>query len=209
MTVIELARGWWVPSPASSVVARYTVAAEETLAELYQHVRAFNLAVQAGAHVGVWPRMLAERFAKVVAFEPDPVNSVCAAKNLADYPGVILLDRALSDREELAPWGHSNSNTGKHKICPRGCDLVRTVTIDSLDLPACDLICLDVEGYELPALRGAAATVRQHRPVVLFEDIGHGRKYGFNPGAVADWLTVIGYREVARVHDDRIWVCPR
>ena len=203
--MIEHANGWWVPAPASSVVARYTKAAEETLAEVYRHVRGWDLAVCAGAHVGVWPRMLAERFAKVVAFEPDPINYACAERNLEDEPRIMLFSDALSDREGMAPWAHSNSNTGKHKIDRNGGHVVRTVTIDSLELPACDLICLDVEGYELKALKGSNATLADFAPVVLFEDIGHGRKYGIAPGEVQSFLVVRDYREVASVYQDRIW----
>ena len=83
--------------------------------------------------------------------------------------------------------------------------MTRVSTIDDLDLYACDLICLDVEGYELAALKGANATLADFQPVVLFEDIGHGKRYGVPPGAVQRYLAERGYSEVARVYDDRIW----
>lgn len=201
------AQGWWVPAPASSVVARYQKAAEETLAEVYKHVRGWDLAVCAGAHVGVWPKMLAEKFKSVWSFEPDPVNYECAVRNLESSVNTVTYKRALSDESGEAPWARSDSNTGKHKIDDNGEETVRTERIDFFDFwPACDLITLDVEGYEYPALRGATGTVEKFRPVVLFEDIGHGKKYGFPNDAVPLWLEARGYREAARVHDDRIWI---
>jgi FkbM family methyltransferase len=162
--------GWWVPAPPGSVVSRYQRAATETLAEVYRHCTGFKTAITAGAHVGVWPRILAEQFDKVIAVEPDPVNWQCLSRNLADENRAILLNVALSSEEGQAPWARSDSNTGKHKIDRNGGTLVKTITIDSLDLPACDLICLDVEGYELKALQGANATVADFSPVILFED---------------------------------------
>jgi hypothetical protein len=43
-------------------------------------------------------------------------------------------------------------------------------TIDDLDLPACSLIKIDVEGMELDAIAGAAGTLRRHRPILYVEN---------------------------------------
>lgn len=47
----------------------------------------------------------------------------------------------------------------------------RLVAIDSLDLPRCDFIKLDVEGMEVEALDGAARTLARCRPSILAETI--------------------------------------
>ena len=47
---------------------------------------------------------------------------------------------------------------------------VRVTPLDSLDLAACHVIKIDVEGYEALALRGAAATLRRFRPVLYVEN---------------------------------------
>jgi FkbM family methyltransferase len=46
---------------------------------------------------------------------------------------------------------------------------VEIVTIDSLELAACHLIKIDVEGMELDVLRGASKTIRKHRPLIYME----------------------------------------
>src|SRR5262249_9347571 len=47
---------------------------------------------------------------------------------------------------------------------------VPVVTIDGLDLRACQFMKLDVQGMETEALRGAAATIRRCRPFLYVEN---------------------------------------
>ena len=205
--MIELgSTGLWQPAPASSVGARYTAAASVTLPILYEHVRGWEVAVQAGCHIAVWPRMLSEKFAKVLTFEADPDNLECARRNLAGYDNIVLTEAALSDREGMVGWEHSRSNTGKHRPSPSGKgEPVKAVTIDSLDLCALDALVLDIEGHELFALKGAAHTIERFSPAILFEDNGRCRTYGVALDGVQQWLLARGYAEVARVYDDRVW----
>jgi hypothetical protein len=46
---------------------------------------------------------------------------------------------------------------------------IRTVAIDSFDLPRLDLIKIDVEGMEIEAIEGAADTLVRCRPAVMVE----------------------------------------
>jgi FkbM family methyltransferase len=48
---------------------------------------------------------------------------------------------------------------------------VKTLTLDSLNLPRVDLVKIDVEGMELEVLQGAAKTIQKNRPIVLAEAI--------------------------------------
>jgi FkbM family methyltransferase len=151
---------------------------------------------------------LSYQFPCVHTFEADPVNYECAAKNLYQYRLVELHKAALSNRNGTLPWYRSISNTGKHKPATKGkvdCQ-VEAVTIDSLGLPACNLICLDIEGYELPALQGAERTVARYRPAVLFEDLGHAKFHSLPLDGVQKWLTNMGYEHAETVDADQIWV---
>src|SRR5262249_31324528 len=47
---------------------------------------------------------------------------------------------------------------------------VSRVTVDSLDLPACHLIKIDVEGMEGEVIAGAEQTIRRFRPVLYMEN---------------------------------------
>lgn len=46
---------------------------------------------------------------------------------------------------------------------------VEMITLDSLKLPACHLIKIDVEGMEIDVLRGATETIKAHRPLIYME----------------------------------------
>jgi FkbM family methyltransferase len=48
---------------------------------------------------------------------------------------------------------------------------VRMITLDSLNLPRCDLIKIDVEGMEASVIAGAAATISRHSPIIMAESI--------------------------------------
>jgi FkbM family methyltransferase len=47
--------------------------------------------------------------------------------------------------------------------------VVDVTSIDAMDLPRLDFFKLDVEGYEVPALTGAIATIKKHRPWIWVE----------------------------------------
>ena len=77
--------------------------------------------------------------------------------------------------------------------------------LDHLALVDVDFIKIDVEGYEPFALRGAKNTLVRCRPVVLFEDKWHWKRYGLPAKAPHDFLLSLGAREIDRVGKDAIW----
>jgi len=68
-------------------------------------------------------------------------------------------------------------------------ELVAPVAIDDLDLPACKLIKVDVEGMELDVLRSAAATIGRHRPILYVEN---DRRH--DSPMLIDYIHAQGYR---------------
>ena len=139
----------------------------------------FDLCVQAGGNVGVWPRILAKRFKTVVTFEPDKENFECLNKNCPEL-NIVKLPNVLSDVHEdvevKSPNKAHDNNCGAYQVFPDGD--IQSALIDELELHACGLIYLDVEGYELKALKGAAYTIQEFKPVVAFEDKKLPNMYG-------------------------------
>lgn len=196
---IEKRGDWWFPSRDTEYLK---VAADmRSLHLAMARVQARNVAVQAGGCIGVWPRQLSAWFRAVYTFEPDPENFECLVKNLSGLTNVAKMQACLG-----AGWGPvgmqvSDANAGAGFVYGEGG--IPDLRIDDLRLDACNLICLDVEGYELPALMGARETLRKFRPVVLCEEKGLGERYKF--GNVAEWLTEHGYKEVGREARDVVF----
>lgn len=168
--------------------------------------RGRSVAVQAGGNVGVWAAHLAQSFARVETAEPDPVNYECLTRNV---PGNVNHRRA-GFGAEISAVGMTNvqGNAGAHYITGEGD--IPIITIDGLFLDACDLICLDVEGFEFFALRGAERTIRQFRPVIMFEEKGLSeRYYGVPEGSAERWIIGLGlgYSVKDRVRKDVILAC--
>ena len=66
---------------------------------------------------------------------------------------------------------------------------MEAITIDSLDLPGCDFLKIDVEGMELQVLQGAEETIRKYQPVIYAEADREDKK-----DALFAYLRSHGYR---------------
>lgn len=168
-----------------------------------------DLIVQAGANVGVYPILLSMQFKRVVTVEPDAENFECLMANINRHPPVVSrrIDRTLAAFGDTAAMcvveEVDANNCGAHRIRPG--DGVPVLTIDSMDLPACDCIWLDVEGSELAALKGAEQTIERFRPVIAIEDKGLEQAYGLPIGATVQWLEGIGYEQAAQIANDKVF----
>lgn len=170
----------------------------------------FAVCVQAGGACGVWPLRLAQLFGRVHTFEPLTDNYACLMVN-CDADNVTAYNKALSNVHKRVSISNDISerrNYGAGYIVDNP-DGVETALIDELELDACGLICLDIEGAELDALKGAAKTIDAYKPLIVIEDkpmpqLGHfGRQVG-DPGR---WLKQFGYELVDRVHWDSVYSC--
>jgi FkbM family methyltransferase len=188
--------GWWVADGAEwSAEVRAAKVAQ--VGYVSGFVASRGLALCAGAWNGIVPAELAKSFARVVALEPDPENYVCAMLNLyaapwspvridhamlAERAGVgVLLSAAdglqhIATQAELETASDGDTNT------------VPTLRIDDLCLDYCDLMLLDVEGYELAVLEGARETLGLCRPTLMVEENAICSRYGRERGQLAKWL---------------------
>jgi FkbM family methyltransferase len=181
----------------------------EGLASIVALVPGRTAAVQAGGNLGVYAKVLAQTFQAVYVAEPSPAVFARLLAN-ASEPNIIKLQVAFGDTRELVGVSQTRrdkpgeAHEGVTHIAGPG--VIPTITIDDLALPVCDVICLDVEGYELKALRGAAATIRRCRPVVSVEINTAIQHYGSVGDDVREHLRLLGYRHALAVRDDEVWV---
>lgn len=161
-----------------------------------------RVAIQAGGNVGLWAKELAKHFETVITFEPDKLNFSCLELNCLEQ-NIEKHNAALGNILCRKGLYRDPSNCGAHAVVDG--DEFNVVTIDSLELEQCDLIQLDVEGYELYALQGAEKTIKKHHPVICIEIKSLGMQFGISDGEVVSWLESFGYEQVQKMGRDVVF----
>lgn len=120
-----------------------------------------------GAHIGTLlvPIALKSGSRNIVAFEPSPTNHRLLSMNLAlnGLQAVELHRVAAGDAAGTVRFAHNRINSGNSRISATGDIEVQVRRLDDvLEGPAnVDMLVMDTEGFELHAMRGAAAILRK------------------------------------------------
>lgn len=201
----------WPDFHGSAEALRYARRDLACLDAIVARVPGRTAAVQAGGSLGIFPKRLAEVFETVYTFEPAP-DAFSALVHNAPAPNIVKMQAALGEARQLVGLSRSRRKPGRAGAVHEGLThvdgpgVVPTLRIDDLALPACDLICLDLEGYELYALRGAVETIHRCRPVIAAEVNQHIGHYGHRADDVHDLMRVLGYRHVSREQSDDVFL---
>lgn len=181
-----------------------------------EYVQVRGVAVDIGAHVGLWSRVMARDFQQVLAFEPLMAHRDCFNLNLSEFSNVSLFPFALSDKEQdlniVTPIDNTgHSHVAKGPSVSGNVEQVHAVRLDSFswhEKMKIDFMKIDVEGWELAVLRGAEATIKKHRPVIIIEQKPHGNaeRYGWGQHDAVKLLLSWGFRQVALISGDHILV---
>lgn len=181
----------------------YTVAHISDAQHFVEFCTNRRVAVQAGGNVGLFPKEFSKHFDQVITFEPDYLNYRCLALN-APERNIIKIQAALGYERCALALVKEPGNCGAHYV-KDGMDFY-TLRLDDLNLPICDLIQLDIEGYEFEALKGADKTIKRCSPVIVLELKGHEERYGTKEQDILNWLSERGYRQASRIHRDIVFV---
>jgi FkbM family methyltransferase len=166
--------------------------------EYFKFLNKYDVVVTAGANCGLHVRGYAEKFKAVYAFEPDYKNFYCMTRNCL-YPNVFKFNAALHKEAAFCSMNKNESNWGAFTVNMKDCPekLIPMMSIDSLNLWACDLIQLDVEGWEDDVIRGAMVTIEKFKPVIITER---------NSQTMQQMLSPFGYNGCHRSKMDTIHV---
>lgn len=172
----------------------------------YMEPQKANTLIDIGAHAGSWSLDLADRFHRVIAYEPLHWQSLAKNAEFLGQKNIEIRPRVLSDSEQTRDFYSRTDNSGDSGIdltddAPRIKMSCRTTTLDQ-DLGECqdiDAIKIDVQGHEYSVLKGAEHTIREHQPAICVE-LNEGN------AMAALLLDSWGYELVERTGKDWIWI---
>lgn len=203
----------WSKMKGSKEALKWNIRDLTTIDAILPHVPGRSTCVQAGGNLGVFGKYLSTFFAQVLVFEPAPELFPWMTGN-APEQNILRYQAALG--ETLGMVGTACTRRGE-KPAPvheglthvSGDGIVPTLRLDDFGLPTLDLLMLDLEGFELFALRGAAQTVLRCRPVISVEVNQNCGFYGVSKDDVRDWIGARRYQLAFRIQSDEVYVpCP-
>lgn len=184
------------------------------------HVKQFRVAVDVGAHVGLWAMHLVKRFDFVHAFEPVPEFRACLSKNLPETNqrvgtvferkkgNHLIYPCALGEVRGNVSMSINPADTGGTHV--KGEGDVSMHRLDDFDLQDVDFIKIDCEGYEHHVIAGARETLIRCRPCVIVEQKPHklGPNFGIKGTPAVDLLRELGAEVRREMGGDYIMTFP-
>jgi len=185
------------------------------LVEFYSKIlNESDICIDAGANLGFHAIQFAKQCKKVYAFEPQPMiyNQLCANILFNDLDDTIIPYRlGLGEKNDIKQmWSIEKEDFGseiynwggrglEHEFIPpsyqsneiRENDQITIISLDSLNIPKCDLFKIDIQGYELYAFQGAKELINKNKPVILLESSPNRSELDKQ---VLDMLHNIGYK---------------
>jgi len=148
--------------------------------KLQQFLKEGDVFFDLGAHVGFFT-LLASHFVgdqgRVVAFEPNPDNIKYLKKHIEwnKRRNITVFEAAIGDRNCLVSFDPCR-RSAMGSICSTGSMTVQMLSLDYLyeaaNIPAPQIIKIDIEGSECMALKGAQKLISECRPVIFVSSHG-------------------------------------
>ena len=125
-----------------------------------------------GANIGVYSTALSDTAKQIFCFEPNQRNFQLLSHNTADLANVHCYNLAcgqyngtthIMDFDPDVHGNFGNLSNGDQGIA------VPLIALDALDIPAPNLLKIDVEGAELEVLLGCENKIRSSLPCIVYE----------------------------------------
>lgn len=177
-----------------------------------------DLAIDIGANVGLITRILTNNYDLVLGIEPSSKNRAAIFRNQSiGKNNLIIFPFAVSDRNGTDKLGISDTSCGANSLLktelsnPDFYEEIKLIKLDDLVLNnkwlesrRVNLIKIDIQGYELQALKGATEIIKNHKPIILCEV---ETKKSSNEFEIETFLSTFGYKKVNNICHDRIFKC--
>jgi len=155
--------------------------------EVKQYIQSTRVALDVGAHVGIWSIRMGGIFDTVHSFEALSKHVQCFNENLKLFDNVninqIGLSNTVSTLKMKALDFNSGASSFEYKIVQKNTKHKQTIVdvdtrpLDSYNLKNVDFIKMDVEGHELKVIAGAKRTLTENSPVIFIEILNRNKPY--------------------------------
>ena len=137
-----------------------------------------------GARYGSESIQLKKTFVKSIvhSFECNPKTIDTCAKNLSTHDGIIFNNFGLGENKEKLPfYSYIKNNPGASSLLKRidfdrtqilsGVIEIETLKnyVDNNNIQNIDILCMDVQGYELNVLKGAGCFIKNINYIIMEE----------------------------------------
>lgn len=165
-------------------------------------VKKGDYVIDIGANIGYYTLIMAKlvgETGKVFAFEPDPNNFELLKKNVEynGYKNVVLFNQAVSNENgTLKLYYTQNGSISRTFDAGDGRQTmdIQAVRLDDVIKEKIDFIKIDIEGFEIMAMKGAYNILNTYHPTVISEftprDIA---KLGFKAKDYLRMYELLGY----------------
>jgi FkbM family methyltransferase len=176
---------------------RYGEYSEGEIELFGQILKPNDIVIDVGANIGAHTLYFAQATMPdgiVIAFEPQRLiyQTLCANMAINSITNAICHRLAVGETRgelrvpSLIPTVENNFG-GLSLRDPTGGEPVEVIMLDNVAVPRCTLIKIDVEGMELPVLRGGENFIRKHMPIFYLEN------HGENSDAIIRYIDSLGY----------------
>ncbi len=109
------------------------------------------------------------------------LNVQCFNAAVGEIPDLIIVP--ILDYNVESNYGSLNLGTFESG------EQVQVIPIDSLNLPRCNFLKIDVEGMEIKVLKGAKDTIQKHKPLLYVEN-----DMKENASKLVEHISTLGYK---------------
>lgn len=193
------------------------------ISEINEIVRNKRTVLQAGGNCGVYTLEYSKHYENVYTFEPDTTNMNCLILNTLQSNNIIKFQAclgadhgmtAIQNPLEIMDTGSIHVKTEKElderMLVVHSKPNIPILKIDDIQFDNLDLIHLDIEGYELYALKGGIETIKKYKPVIVLEvcDNGHSERFGYTKDDLEDFLKSIDYTFIKKLesNNDNVYI---
>ncbi|WP_307311731.1 FkbM family methyltransferase [Neobacillus driksii] len=177
---------------------------EEVLTNFIDYIPHHGVIYDIGANIGNHTLFFSKyvKPSKIVSFEPSKTlfNALSENVRINKLNNVQMINSAVGEKSEKGILKFNTTNSGASNMEINADGDVEIVKIDDLELESPDFIKMDVEGFELQALKGMEIVLSEEAPVIWVE-IQPENFYD-----VDQYLSGLGYILIDRWLDNYIYI---